>query len=263
MSSNEKILLVTGSNKGIGYAIFEGLLKEKTKLKMILTSRNEKLGESALKKLISKYPSSKNQLFYHQLDISNKDSRRNIYNWIKQTFGKIDYLCNNAGVYNVAKKELIDINVFGTIYLTEELLKEDLINNNGKIISTGSDLGASYSVVGKHASDYKNAKTVSDLINLSNQYLNNVISGSAYSVSKLTIHVYSKILGSRKDIVEKNIGVYSMDPGWCRTDMGGFGAPHSIEHGAETDIYLIKLPDGIDQKYQGKLFRDCKVTNLF
>ena len=101
------------------------------------------------------------------------------------------------------------------------------------------------------------------MINITNQYLNNVISGSPYSVSKLTIHVYSKILGSRKDIVEKNIGVYSMDPGWCRTDMGGFGAPHSIEHGAETDIYLIKLPDGIDPKYQGKLFRDCKVTNLF
>ena len=143
------------------------------------------------------------------------------------------------------------------------MLKEDLINNNGKIISTGSDMGASYSVVGKNASDYRNAKTVSDIINLSNQYLNNSISGSAYSVSKLTIHVYSKILGNRKDIVEKNISVYSMDPGWCRTDMGGFGAPHSIEHGAETDIYLIKLPDRIDMKYQGKHFKNCQVTNLF
>ena len=143
------------------------------------------------------------------------------------------------------------------------MLKEDLINKNGKIISTGSSLGASYSVVGKHANDYKNAKTVSDLINLSNQYLNNHISGSPYSVSKLTIHVYMKILGNRNDIVEKNIGAYSMDPGWCRTDMGGFGAPHSIEHGAETDIYLIKLPDGIDPKYQGKHFKDCSVTNLF
>ena len=263
MNPNEKILLVTGSNKGIGFAILEGLLKEKSKLRMILTSRNENLGKSALQKLISKYPSSKSQLFYHQLDISNQNSRKAIYNWIKQTFGKIDYLCNNAGVYDLSKKEIIDINVFGTINLTEEMLKEDLINNNGKIISTGSDMGASYSVVGKNASDYRNAKTVSDIINLSNQYLNNSISGSAYSVSKLTIHVYSKILGNRKDIVEKNISVYSMDPGWCRTDMGGFGAPHSIEHGAETDIYLIKLPDRIDMKYQGKHFKNCQVTNLF
>ena len=263
MDTNEKILLVTGGNKGIGYAIFEGLLKEKSKLRMILTSRNEKLGELALKKLITKFPESKNQLYYHQLDISNEKSRNELSKYIKQTFGKIDYLCNNAGVYDVPKKEVININVFGTINLTEELLKEDLINQNGKIISTGSSMGASYSVVGKNADDYKNAKTISDLVNLTNDYLNNNINGSPYSVSKLTIHVYMKILGNRKDIIKKNIGVYSMDPGWCRTDMGGFGAPYSIEHGAETNIYLIKLPDGIDPKYQGKHFKDCKVTNLF
>ena len=263
MDSSQKILLVTGSNKGIGYAILEGLLKEKSKLRMILTSRNEKLGEKALNTLISKYPEAKNQLCYHQLDISNPTSREELAKWIKTTFGKIDYLCNNAGVYTNPKKELIDINVFGTLNLTEELLKQDLINNNGKIISTGSELGSHYSVVGKNSDDYKNAKTVNDLYDLTNKYLKDEISGSPYSVSKLTIHVYSKILGSRKDIVDKNIGVYSMAPGWCGSDMGGSGAPYSVEHGAETDIYLIKLPDGIDPRYQGKHFRDSKVTDLF
>jgi len=263
MDSNQKILLVTGSNKGIGFAILDGLLKEKTKLKLILTSRNENQGQTSLNKLISKYPDAKSQLFYHQLDISKKESREKLLKWIKEKFGKIDYLCNNAGVYTNPKKELIDINVFGTLNLTEELLKEDLINKNGKIISTGSDMGNSYSTVGKHANDYKNAKSYDDLINLTNKYLKNEINGSPYSVSKLTIHVYMKILGSRKDIVDKNISTYSMDPGWCRTDMGGSGAPYSVEHGAETDIYLIKLPDGIDPRYQGKHFRDSKVTDLF
>ena len=263
MDSSQKILLVTGSNRGIGYAILEGLLKEKSQLRMILTSRNEKLGEKALKTLISKYPEAKNQLYYHQLDISNPKSREELAKWIKTKFGKIDYLCNNAGVYTNPKKELIDINVFGTLNLTEELLKQDLINNNGKIISTGSDMGNSYSVVGKNSNVYKNVKTVNDLYDLTNKYLNNEISGSPYSVSKLTIHVYMKILGSRKDIVDKNIGVYSMAPGWCRSDMGGSGAPYSVEHGAETDIYLIKLPDKINPKFQGKHFRDSHVTDLF
>ena len=263
MDLAQKILLVTGSNKGIGYAILEGLLKEKSKLRMILTSRNENQGQTSLNNLITKYPEAKSQLYYHQLDISKKESRENLAKWIKETFGKIDYLCNNAGVYTNPKKELIEINVFGTLNLTEELLKEDLINKNGKIISTGSDMGNSYSTVGKHANDYKNAKSYDDLINLTNKYLKNEINGSPYSVSKLTIHVYMKILGSRKDIVDKNISTYSMDPGWCRTDMGGSGAPYSVEHGAETDIYLIKLPDGIDPRYQGKHFRDSKVTDLF
>jgi NAD(P)-dependent dehydrogenase (short-subunit alcohol dehydrogenase family) len=263
MDLAHKILLVTGSNKGIGYAILEGLLKEKSKLRMILTSRNENQGQTSLNKLISKYPDAKSQLYYHQLDISKKESREKLLKWIKEKFGKIDYLCNNAGVYTNPKKELIDINVFGTLNLTEELLKEDLINKNGKIISTGSDMGNSYSTVGKHANDYKNAKSYDDLINLTNKYLRNEISGSPYSVSKLTIHVYMKILGSRKDIVDKNISTYSMDPGWCRTDMGGSGAPYSVEHGAATNIYLLKLPDKIDPRYQGKHFRDSKVTDLF
>ena len=242
MDINQKILLVTGSNKGIGYAILEGLLKEKSKLRMILTSRNEKLGEISLNSLIAKYPEAKSQLFYHQLDISKKESREK---------------------YTNPKKELIEINVFGTLNLTEELLKGDLINKNGKIISTGSELGASYSVVGEHANDYKNAKTVEDLYNLSNKYINDEIKGDKYAVSKLSIHVYSKILGSRKDIVDKNIGVYSMAPGWCKSDMGGEGAPYTVEHGAETDIFLIKLPDKIDPKLQGKYFLDCKVMNAF
>ena len=124
-------------------------------------------------------------------------------------------------------------------------------------------MGNSYSTVGKNSKDYKNVKTVDELYELTNKYLNNEISGNPNSVSKLTIHVYMKMLGNRKDIIDKNISTYSMDPGWCRTDMGGSGAPYSVEHGAETDIYLIKLPDGIDPKYQGKHFKDSKVTNLF
>ena len=43
MSSN-KIVLVTGSNKGIGYGIIEALLKKKSNFRIILTSRNEQLG---------------------------------------------------------------------------------------------------------------------------------------------------------------------------------------------------------------------------
>ena len=84
MDSNQKILLVTGSNKGIGYALIEGLLKEKTSLRIILSSRNENLGQSALKSLISKYPNSKSQLFYHKLDITKKESIKEILKGINQ-----------------------------------------------------------------------------------------------------------------------------------------------------------------------------------
>ena len=95
--NRRKIVLVTGSNKGIGYGIVEILLQKKSNLRIILTSRNEDLGKNSFYKLLNKYPYSKDYFYYHQLDITNKESISNIISWIKIQFGKIDYLVNNAG----------------------------------------------------------------------------------------------------------------------------------------------------------------------
>ena len=43
-----KTILVTGSNKGIGYGILRGLLQKNKSYNLILTSRNEELGNTSL-----------------------------------------------------------------------------------------------------------------------------------------------------------------------------------------------------------------------
>ena len=63
-----KLVLVTGSNKGIGYGIIDNMLEKKSKLRFIVSSRNEELGQKAFNALISKYPEAKDSLYYHQLD---------------------------------------------------------------------------------------------------------------------------------------------------------------------------------------------------
>ena len=77
-------------------------------------------------------------------------------------------------------------------------MENDIINNNGKIISVGSGLG-SFSAAGNHKNDFKNAKTVNDLINLAKRYLSENWSGSAYSISKLLIHLFAKVLGNDQE----------------------------------------------------------------
>ena len=253
MDPSKKIILITGCNKGIGYTLVENIIKQKVNLNIIFTSRNEKLGISSLNKLASKYPSSKSQLIYHQLDITDKDSIISIINWIKSKFKKIDILFNNAGVYNSPREKVIKTNVFGTLNITKMFLENDIINNNGKIISVGSGLG-SFSASGNHRNDFKSASTIDDLINLGNRYLKENWGSEAYSISKLIIHLSAKILGGTEEIRKKNIGVYSMDPGWCRTDMGGSGAPFPPEHGAEIGLFLIQLQDGIIPNLQGQYF---------
>ena len=44
----QKVILVTGSNKGIGFGIIETLLEKKSKLVIILSARNEELGKKSM-----------------------------------------------------------------------------------------------------------------------------------------------------------------------------------------------------------------------
>ena len=279
MSSNRKIVLVTGSNKGIGYGIIETLLEKKSNYRIILTSRNEDLGQKSFNKLLSQFPYSKDYFFYHQLDITNKDSISNLISWIKKQFGKIDYLVNNAGLgtHGVTTDinlhfAVLDVNAFGTINFTEEMIKHDMINKKGKIICVGSMGGCLHFLnSNKLKNDFKNAKTTQDLLNLAQSFKKRFLKGTqekdgwcnkSYYVSKMIINSYPRILSYRREIENNDISVYSIHPGWVKTDMGGGSAPLTYKQGAECEVFLIELPDGINREYQGKFFNRFTLSSF-
>ena len=172
--SSKKLVLITGSNKGIGYGIIEALLKKKANLRIILTSRNDSLGKKSYNQLLDKYPFSKNDFFYHQLDITKDESILNLISWIKNQFGKIDFLVINAGLGTKGNRTdinihnaVLEVNVFGTINFTEAMLKNDMINKSGKIILLGSIMGnLNYLNSSELKSKFKNAKTFQELLDL-------------------------------------------------------------------------------------------------
>ena len=279
MSSNIKIVLVTGSNKGIGYGIIETLLEKKSNYRIILTSRNEDLGQKSFNKLLSQFPYSKDYFFYHQLDITNKESISNLISWIKTQFGKIDYLVNNAGLgtHGVTTDinlhfAVLDVNAFGTINFTEEMIKHNMINKKGKIILVGSMMGNLNRLNSNQLKNsFKNAKTTQELINLGQAFKNSIINNTvdkdgwcrnSYCVSKMIVNTYSRVLSYREEIEKNDISVYSAHPGWVKTDMTGPEAPLTIKEGAENEVFLIELPDGINKEYQGKYFDRFKVTSF-
>jgi len=96
MISTIKTILVTGSNKGIGFGILRGLLQKDTQYNLILTSRSEERGMESFKKLSDEFPEKADKIFYHQLDITNNQSITESLKWVKNTFGRIDILVNNA-----------------------------------------------------------------------------------------------------------------------------------------------------------------------
>ena len=278
MSSN-KIVLVTGSNKGIGYGIIEALLKKKSNFRIILTSRNEQLGIKSFNQLSEKYPHSKNNFFYHQLDITSESSISNLIEWIKKEFGKIDYLVNNAGLGTLGNHHdlnihtaVLNVNVFGTINFTENMLKNEMINKKGKIILVGSMMGnLNYLTSQKLKNDFKKAKSYQELLNLTEAFKISFKNKTAdkdgwcintYSVSKMVVNTYARVLSLRKEIEDNDISVYAAHPGWVKTDMTGPEAPLTIEQGTVNEIFLLELPEGINKKYQGKYFDNCKVSSF-
>jgi carbonyl reductase 1/carbonyl reductase 3 len=275
----QKVILVTGSNKGIGFGIIETLLEKKSKLVIILSARNEELGKKSYELLSSKYPDSKDKFYFHQLDITKEESIKNFCSWVKEKFGKLDYIVNNAGVathgdlFNIdVCNSTFEVNVYGTINFTEYILKNDMINKSGKIIMVGSIAGSLNKLKNEELKNgFKNATTYKELLDMGELFKKSVINDSVekdgwckntYAVSKMIVNSYARVLALRDEIKNNDISVYSAHPGWVKTDMAGPKAPLSIKEGAETEVFLIELPDGINPEYQGKYFDKCKVSSF-
>lgn len=88
-----KVALVTGANKGIGFAIVRALCKEYTG-DVYLSSRDVGRGTAAVDSLKKE---GLNPLF-HQLDINDPNSVRTARDFFQEKYGGLDVLINNAGI---------------------------------------------------------------------------------------------------------------------------------------------------------------------
>ena len=274
MENIQKIILITGANKGIGFGLAKGLLKQSNH-KIILTSRDESRGKESLRLLEEEFPNK--DIIYHQLDITDKDSINTCVEWVNTKFGKIDILVNNAGVAakgNSFNTDVFDMtfatNVYGTIDFTEKMI--DRVKDNGKIIIIGSTSGMLNKLKSEEIKEeIRKSDSIEKLYELASRFRKAIENEAidkegwcynTYSVSKMLINTYARILGKKKEILDRNIQVYACCPGWVRTDMAGPNALLSVEEGIITPMYLIELEDKIKDEIQGKFFYECKLKEF-
>ena len=224
----QKIAIVTGGNRGIGFEICRQLAR--MGIKVILTARDESKGKDAVRKL--QYEGL--DVVFYSLDITDEQSIKRLAGWVEQTFNRIDILINNAAI-NIDEdctalkadinkiKETMETNVYGPLRLCQALVPIMRKNNFGRIVNVSSGAGA----------------------------LNEMTTGSpGYRISKTALNVITKLLGN--ELVATNITVNSLCPGRVRTDMNPNGE-RSVEQGADTAIWLA------DENVEtGKFFRDRK-----
>lgn len=121
-----KIALVTGGNRGIGFAITQGLLNKG--YQVIITSRSLDKAKQAAEKL-----NSIGKVIPVELDVAEDNSINQASKTIESQIEKLDVLINNAGIYpdegvNILSinRELLDktlnTNTFGAIPMVQEFL---------------------------------------------------------------------------------------------------------------------------------------------
>ena len=222
-----KLALVTGGNRGIGLEVVKQL--SKAGIEVVLTARSEDKGLEALASLGS------NNVKFHQLDISDRESIQQISSWLGNEYGSLDILINNAGInYDKWNKAInpnmenvrrtFETNFFGTWNMCIALIPLLKKSDAGRIVNVSSGAGS----------------------------LNEMIAEApGYSFSKSALNGLTIQLA--QELKMDKILVNSVCPGWVKTDMGGIMAPRSLEEGASSVLQTALIPsDGPS----GGFFRD-------
>ena len=95
-TKNRKVAVVTGSYRGIGVEIVKGLCK-KFDGDVFVTARNSESGQKSVQELEKQGYTAK----FHQLDIENDKSVQNFASFLKENYGGLDILVNNAAIFTV------------------------------------------------------------------------------------------------------------------------------------------------------------------
>jgi len=252
---DKRVAVVTGTSRGLGRAIASQLAERG--LKVIATSRDEKLGQKSAKEL---------GLPFHALDVSSDASVDTFAKYLAETEGGLDVLVNNAGVSlggfdtKIARRT-IEVNFKGTVRTTERLLP--LMRPAGRVVMMSSGMGE-LACLGKDLRDRFGDPAISRevLMSLVDRFVDEVAGGThaasgwpsnAYRVSKIAMNAYVRVLARELMGDPRHIKVNAACPGWVRTAMGGAGAPRAVEEGAQTPVWLALLPD---DGPMGGFFRD-------
>lgn len=224
MASN-KIALVTGANKGIGFEIAKKL--GAAGCTVILGARNEKLGREACEKL--KAAGSKAE--YINLDLLNPETIEQAAKTIEKNYGRLDILVNNAGILERGDDsptkttvESVEVtlrtNFIGPLRVTQAMAPLLRKSEEGSIVNVSSALG-SCAFNSDRNSPFADTK-----------YL-------GYSASKAALNMMTVQLAY--EFRDTNIKVNSVCPGYCATDINDKQGFLSAEEGAREPARLALL----------------------
>ena len=193
MRLKDKVAIITGGSRGIGYATAERFLQEGATV--ILTASTQESADQAVARLREKYPES--TVAGISPDLSKLSSVRDAFREATARYGCVDILVNNAGVSEStpfteyteeAFDKVMDLNVKGVFNATRAASECMVARGSGVILSTSSMV----SIYGQP-------------------------SGIAYPASKFAVNGLTVSLA--RELGPRGIRVNAVAPGITETDM--------------------------------------------
>ena len=225
--SKEKVALITGANKGIGFEVARQL--GKAGCTVVIGARNLALGEQAANTLRAENI----EVRLVELDLDRRETITAAAKSIADEFGRLDILVNNAGIADLtadgppgvasldAVERIMKINFLGAAAVTQAMLPLVRKSAAGRVVNVSSGLG-SLTWHGDPNWEYARVKVL------------------GYPASKAALNMLTVQLAH--ELRDTGIKVNSADPGYTATDLNGNRGHQTVAEGAAETVRLALLP---------------------
>jgi len=257
-SSKNKVALVTGADRGIGFEICRQLAE--SGFSVILGSPDPAKGKTAAQRL----KATGANVVYQPLDLLNNNDIAALLAFVIKTFGRLDVLVNNAGISldlgmsrvegllarklkKIPKKKdygngpgilgadldilraTLEVNTLGALKMCQAFVPLMIKAGHGRVINISSTLGQL-------------------------ARMNDEDKVPAYQLSKTALNAVTRMMADAAK--NGHVSVNSVCPGWTRTRLGGPDAPQSPRQAAKDIVWLAVQAK---PSLTGKFFQHRKV----
>ena len=167
------------------------------------------------------------------VDVADPQSIEALAERLRAQNRRLDALVNNAGVYSGTARHVWAVNVLGPLRLTRAL--QALLVPNARVVMVTSGLGRLSAQPPRLVKRLSNPMlSLSDLEDMAEE------APGGYGESKAALNALARLFAN--ELKPRGILVNAISPGWVRSDMGGPGAPRSVQQGAASVLWGVALP---------------------